>query len=256
MSWLSSVLTGELGHSFAHNAPVTEVILRVFPNTVLLGGTALVLECILAVLLAAIAVREVGSRMDRSVSTLTLVVYSLPSFWVGIVLLWIFSYSLGVFPSSQMYSIGAEDLDGTEALIDLLRHLALPAFTVAIPGAAAITRYLRTNITETLGEDYVVAATGMGLSKARVFRSYVLPNSIGPAVSLLGIEVGVLLTGVLVTETLFAWPGMGRIAVMAIFARDYPLILGCTLLGGIVVVAANILSDVLRAWIDPRIRIT
>ena len=147
------------------------------------------------------------------------------------------------------------DADGWMDFVDLLKHLVLPAFTVAIPGAAIIARYLRTSVTETLGQDYVVAAKGMGLSNGRVFRSYVLPNSLGPAVSILGIEIGMLLTGVLVTETLFAWPGIGRIAVMAIFTRDYPMILGCTLLGGVIVVAANILADVVRAWIDPRIRL-
>jgi ABC-type dipeptide/oligopeptide/nickel transport system permease component len=255
ISWVSSILAGELGHSFAHNAPVKDVLLQVFPNTILLGGTALVVECILAVLLAALAVRYVGSRIDRFISHLTLVIYSLPSFWVGVLLLSLFSFSFNFFPSSQMYSVGAKELGGTQAVSDLLKHLALPALTVAIPGAAAITRYLRTSITETLGQDYVVAAVSMGLSKTKVFFSYVLPNSIGPVVSLLGIEIGVLLTGVLVTETLFAWPGMGRIAVMAIFTRDYPMILGCTLLGGAVVVVANILADVIRAWIDPRIRL-
>lgn len=254
LSWISSMLRGELGHSFAHAAPVKEVLLRVFPNTILLGGTALILECMLAIVLAALAVRHAGSRFDRFLSHGTLVVYSLPSFWVGILLLWIFSFSFDLFPSSQMHSVGAQEQGGTAATLDVLRHLVLPAFTVAIPGSAAVARYLRTSIAETLGQDYVVAATSMGLSKARVFRSYVLPNSLGPVASLLGMEAGVLLTGVLVTETLFAWPGMGRIAVMAIFARDYPMILGCTLLGGAVVVAANIFSDILRAWIDPRIR--
>lgn len=254
ISWLASILRGDLGRSFAYAAPVKDVLLRVFPNTVLLGGTALIVECVLAVALAALAVRHVGSRFDRTISHVSLVVYSLPSFWVGILLLWLFSFSLHLFPSSQMFSVGVKESGGTTAVIDLLKHLALPALTVAIPGAAAITRYLRTSVTETLGQDYVVAALSMGLSKTRVFRSYVLPNSLGPVVSFLGIEVGVLLTGVLVTETLFAWPGLGRIAVMAIFTRDYPMILGCTLLGGVVVVAANVLADVVRAWIDPRVR--
>lgn len=256
LSWLTSIAAGELGRSFAHNAPVRDVLLEVFPNTMLLGGTALVIETILGVILAMIAVRYVGSGIDRTLSRLVLIVYSLPSFWIGLLLLALFSFSFNLFPSSQMYSAGAGELGGMQAMVDLLKHLTLPALTVAIPGAAAIARYLRTSITETLGQDYIAAAVGMGLSPTKVFRLYVLPNSIGPVVSVLGIEIGVLLTGVLVTETLFAWPGMGRIAVMAIFTRDYPMILGCTLLGGAVVVAANTLADVIRAWIDPRIRLT
>jgi peptide/nickel transport system permease protein len=255
LAWLSSTVRGELGYSFAHGAPVKDVLLHVFPNTLLLGGTAFLLETFLAFALVALAVRSVGSWFDRSLSKLTLVAYSLPSFWVGILFLWLFSFSLKIFPSSQMHSVGAEQLGLMATCADLLKHLALPALTVATPGTAAIAGYLKTSLTETMRQDYVVAAMGMGLSKGRVFRSYVLPNSVGPVVSVLGVEISMLLTGVLVTETLFAWPGMGRLAVMAIFTRDYPMILGCTLSGGALVVAANFLADFIRAWIDPRIRL-
>ncbi|MBM2840951.1 MAG: binding-protein-dependent transport system inner rane component [Bacteroidetes bacterium] len=255
IAWLTTVFHGELGYSFAHSAPVSQVLLSVFPNTLILGLSALVLECVLAILIAALAVSRTGSDFDRLLSNFTLVVYSLPSFWIGILLLLTFSFTFKLLPSSQMYSLAARDTGGLVAFADFLQHLILPALTVAIPGAAVLARYLRTNITDILGQEYVVAATGMGLSKSKMFRSYVLPNSVGPVISLLGIEVGVLLTGVLVTETLFAWPGMGRIAVMAIFSRDYPMILGCTLLGGCIVIVANILSDVFRAWIDPRVRL-
>ena len=183
VAWLTSVASGELGFSFAHSAPVKDVLINVFPNTILLGISALIVECMLAVVLAAFAVRYVGSRVDRFLSNLTLVVYSLPSFWVGILLLFLFSFSLKIFPSSQMYSVGAQVVGGLPAIVDLLKHLVLPALTVAIPGAAVIARYLRTSITETLGQDYVVAAMGMGLSNPRVFRSYVLPNSMGTVAS-------------------------------------------------------------------------
>jgi len=255
LAWVSSTVRGELGYSFAHSAPVRDVLSHVLPNTLLLSVSALLLECFLAFALAALAVRSVGSWVDRFVSNFTLVVYSLPSFWVGILLLSLFSFTFRIFPSSQMHSVGLEELGGLAKYVDVLRHLALPALTVAIPGTAAIARYLRTSITETMRQDYVVAAIGLGLSKGKIFRSYILPNSIGPVISVLGVEIGVLLTGVLVTETLFAWPGMGRLAVMAIFTRDYPMILGCTLLGGVLVVAANILTDTIRAWLDPRIRL-
>ncbi len=256
VAWLASLLRGELGYSFAHSAPVSDVLGNVLPNTLLLGMSALVLECVLALVMAALAVAYFGSTFDRFLSHATLVAYSLPSFWIGILLLLIFSYSIKLFPSSQMYSLGAKDIGGVTAIGDLLKHLTLPALTLAIPGAALLARYVRTDVTRAMAQEYVVVATGMGLSKAMVFRSYVLPNSIGPVISLLGIEIGVLLTGVLVTETLFAWPGMGRIAVMAIYTRDYPMILGCAVAGGIVVMIANIAADVCRAWLDPRIRLS
>ena len=165
LSWLTSVAQGELGRSFAHHAPVKDVLLEVFPNSILLGGTALVMESILAVLLAMVAVRHVGSGTDRFLSHLTLVVYSLPSFWVGLLLLSLFSFSFNLFPSSQMYSAGVRELGGVQAAVDLLKHLVLPAMTVAIPGAAAISRYLRTSITETLGQDYFVCSFVIGVWK-------------------------------------------------------------------------------------------
>jgi peptide/nickel transport system permease protein len=256
VAWLFSTMGGEMGYSFAHGSPVRDVLLDVIPHTLLLGGSALVLECVLGFGLAALALRRAGSWLDRFLSHATLVAYSLPSFWVGILLLSLFSYGLRVFPSSQMHSTGAGLSASPAGMWDLLAHLALPAVTVAFPGVAALARYLRTSMTETVKQDYVVAAAGMGLSRGRVFRSYILPNSLGPVISVLGIEIGVLLTGVLVTETLFAWPGMGRLVVMAIFSRDYPLILGCTLVGGFLIVAANLVADILRAWIDPRVRLT
>jgi peptide/nickel transport system permease protein len=255
-SWLESVAKGELGYSFAHAEPVSEVLSSVFPNTVILGLSALIIEAVMAMLIAAISVAFFGSPLDRFLARASLVVYSLPSFWIGILLLLAFSFGLNLFPSSQMYSTGLGDIGGFEAVIDLLSHLVLPALTVSIPGAAMLARYIRSNVTGTLGQEYVIAAQSMGLSKMQVFGRYVLPNSLGPVVSLLGIEMGILLTGVLVTETLFAWPGMGRIAVMAIFTRDYPMILGCTLVGGIVVVLANMVADVLKALLDPRIRMS
>jgi peptide/nickel transport system permease protein len=207
------------------------------------------------VLIAGFAVSRIGSSLDRALSHLTLVLYSLPTFWIGMLLLLVFAFMLGLFPSSQMMSVRTEGEGGLAAFGDLLSHLVLPALTMAIPGAAALARYLRTSIEETLREDYVLAARGMGLTEWSIFRSYVLPNAAGPALSLLGIEAGVLLTGVVVTETLFSWPGMGRVAVLSVFARDYPMILGCSLLGGCVVILANIVTDVLKAWLNPRMRL-
>jgi peptide/nickel transport system permease protein len=251
VAWLAALVRGDLGISFTHHVPVTDVLLTVVPNTLVLGCAALICELALAMLIAAVSAAFPGSAADRLFRDLTLVVYSLPSFWIGIILITVFSTFLGWFPSAQMTSLGP---GGEVEFVDLLRHLVLPALTVAIPGAAAMARYVQTSVDDTLRQEHVVAATSMGLSKTRVMTSYVFPNAAGPAISVLGLEMGVVLTGVLVTETLFAWPGMGRIAVAAMFARDYPLILGCTVVGGIIVVAANTVADILRAWLDPRIR--
>ncbi len=250
--WLSSVLRGDLGYSFARSMPVSSVIAEALPNTALLGLTALTLEILIALAIGFLSVRTMGSRLERALSHGTLIVYSLPTFWIGAILLALFSYRLGWFPSSHMYSVGT---GGSRSASDLLMHLFLPALTAGLPGAAALARYLLNGLHVTLRQEHVLAARSMGLPENRIFRSYVFPNSAGPMVSLLGVELGILFTGIVVTETLFAWPGLGRTVVDAIFARDYPLILGATIVAGIIVMIGNLVADLIVAIIDPRIRI-
>ncbi len=252
IAWLGAAFSGDLGMSFSYNEPVTKVIGRFFPNTVILASAALFLEVLLGTALAMPAFFRHGGALDRFVGRSLVLIYTLPSFWIGMLLLMIFSYQLGWLPSSQMYSSGTMAGEGT--LGDLLSHLVLPAMTAAIPAAAGFGRYLRSSIGTVLGQEYVTAARSMGLTERKIFRSYVLPNALSPMVALIGIEIGLLLTGVLVTETLFAWPGMGRVTVLAIASRDYPLILGCTLLAGVVVILGNLVADVINAAIDPRVR--
>ncbi len=255
LRWLAAAARGEFGYSFSHHTPVADVLREVFPNTVVLGMTALLIECALALCIAFLSTRYAGSWLDRTLSHVTLVTYALPTFWIGILLLTALSYGTGLFPSSHMYSLTADGESGFAKTLDLLHHLALPAITVAIPGAAGMARFLRASIAKTSAQEYVLMATSMGYTRRRIFLTTLLPNSAGPFISVIGLEFGVLLTGVLVTETIFAWPGMGRIAVMAIFARDYPLILGCTVIAGAVVLLGNMLADLANAWIDPRVRI-
>ena len=251
LRWMQSALTGDLGYSFSYNQPVMSVIGNVFPNTLVLGVAALVIEIGLGILLALPVFLWEGRKVETAIANLTLAVYTLPSFWIGMLLLLLFSYGLGLLPSSQMYSSGKASSEGS--VFDLLKHLALPALTAAIPAAAGFARYLRSNVKMVMNQDYVLMARSMGLSNKTIFRSYILPNAAAPMVSLIGIEIGMLLTGVLVTETLFAWPGMGRLTIAAISSRDYPLILGCTLVAGVVVIIGNLLADLVNALIDPRI---
>ena len=252
--WIRGVAQGEMGYSFLYNLPVVVILARVFPNTLILGCSAFLLELVIALGVVTIALLRRGGWLDRVLSTLTLVTYSLPTFWVGIILLWLLSYEFQIFPSSQMYSVGSDRLGSLAAVGDLMKHLVLPVLTVAIPGSAGLARILRTNVGSTVSQEYVLAAESMGLGTRKVFTGYVLRNSLSSVVPLLGVELGILLTGVFVTETLFAWPGMGRLVVMAVLARDYPLILGCCVLTGLVVVVGNLVADIAHSIIDPRVR--
>jgi peptide/nickel transport system permease protein len=249
LHWVRSACAGNFGFSFTRNAAVAEVIGDVFPNTLLLGAAALLLEIAMGMVIAALFFLFEGRRVAAALSHAALVMYALPSFWVGMLLLLVFSYGLGALPSSHMYSSGSRDW------FDVLRHLVLPAFTAAIPAAAGFARYLSGSIQSVLHQDYFLAAQSMGLSQRQLFRSYVLPNALSPMITLIGVEIGVLFGGVLVTEYLFSWPGIGRLTVSAIASRDYPLILGCTAVVGAMVIVGNVLADILNASLDPRIRL-
>jgi peptide/nickel transport system permease protein len=253
--WLLSISKGNLGVSFVHQRPVVEVIGQFLPNTVLLAVSAIVIELFVGIFFGAWAARHQGSVVDRLISNATLVVYTLPTFWVGFILLAVFAYALGFLPSSQMHSIDSDSLSDVERIADVAKHLVLPACTIGIPGGAGIARYFRSSLMKVGGEDYILAARSMGLNRRTIFFRHELPNAIAPVITLLGLELGTLLAGAIVTETIFAWPGMGRLTVMAIFSRDYPLILGCTLVSGVVVIVGNLLADLLYAAVDPRVKV-
>lgn len=250
VAWMRSALRGDLGISFTRAEPVTAVIAGVLPNTLLLGGAALTIEVVLGVLLALPVVWLRGTNRERLLSQVLLGVYAIPSFWIGMILLMVFSYGLGWFPSSQMYSS-----DQYGSFSNMLAHLVLPALTVAIPGAAALARYMRSSLQNVQRQEFVLFARSLGLPDARIVRSYILPNAASPLIALAGVEFGVLMTGVLVTETLYSWPGMGQLTVHAIFARDYPLIMGCVLVAGVIVAIGNLAADVVNAMLDPRLRL-
>lgn len=249
--WLRSVASGDLGTSFTRNESVLSIIGSVLPNTVILAISALFLEFVIGILLVLPVFFLRGKLIEKLLSRFFLALYAVPSFWIGMLLLLVFSYGLGVLPSSQMYS--SQEYG---SLTSLLLHLILPSLTVALPAAAGFARYLRQTILTVQRQEFVLFAQSLGLSPRRIFRSYVLPNAASPLISLMGVEFGVLMAGVLVTETLFSWPGMGQLTVHAIFSRDYPLVMGCVVTAGAMVVLGNLLADVANALLDPRIRLT
>jgi peptide/nickel transport system permease protein len=252
--WLRSCLQGDFGISISHQRPVGELIASFLPNTALLALAAIVIEFVSGIALGIVAARYKKKWLDQVISQTCMVLYAVPTFWIGIVLVTMFSYILGLLPSSQMLSVGADNLPAGERFLDVGKHLLLPAVTIAIPGGAAITRYLRANLLRIQDEEFILYARSYGISRRRIFYSYELPNVAGPIITLFGLEIGTLLTGALVTETIYAWPGMGRLAVMAIVSRDYPLIMGCTIVAGVVVIIGNFMADIIYILVDPRVR--
>jgi peptide/nickel transport system permease protein len=254
LDYLVRLSHGDLGESFSQQRPVGPVIADAVPNTLLLMATALAIDFLLGITIGLVQAAHARRRIDVVLTNTTLFFYSLPTFWLGLVLLLVFGQWLHWLPVGGVTGALHEALPLGERLLDRLKHLALPALTLGLVGAAGTARYQRAALLETLGEDYVRTARAKGLTEPQVLVRHVLRNALLPIVALLGIALPFLLTGAVVVETVFAWPGLGKIAADAVGARDYPLVLGSTLLASILVVLGSLVADLLTTAVDPRVR--
>lgn len=256
VDYLARLAHGDLGESFSQRRPVGRVIADAAPNTLLLAGTALAIDFALGIAIGLAQAAQARRRLDVALTNATLFFYSLPTFWLGLVLLLVFGQWLHWFPVGGVTDPVLHDVMSPGGrLLDHLRHLALPAFTLGLVGAAGTARYQRAALLETLHEDYVRTARAKGLAERQLLLRHALRNALLPVVALLGVALPFLLTGAVVVETVFAWPGLGKVAADAIGARDYPLVLGTTLLASILVVLGSLLADVLTTALDPRVRL-
>lgn len=255
VDYLGGLLHGDLGESFSQRRPVGRVIADATPNTLLLAATALTLDFLLGIAIGVVQAAQARRRLDVALTNATLFFYSLPTFWLGLVLLLVFGQWLVWLPVGGVTSPVYDALPLGMRLLDRLSHLALPAITLGVVGAAGTARFQRAALLETLGEDYVRTARAKGLTEPRILLHHALRNGLLPVITLLGVALPFLLTGSVVVETVFAWPGLGKIAADAIAARDYPLVVGTTLLVSVLVVAGSILADLLMTFVDPRLRV-
>lgn len=246
--WLRNLAQGDLGTSYTQFRPVTTVIWEVFPNTVYLMLAGLSLSLIFGLLFGVgAAVRQYGF-FDQITSFVSYFGLAMPVFWFGLMLQILFAVKLGWLPSANMRSA-----DGGGAL-DLIRHLILPAFTIAIGSIASWSRYVRSSTLEVLHQDYVRTARAKGIRERRVLRGHVLRNALIPFVTVISIDIPLYLTGAVLTETVFSWPGMGRLFYDSLTKRDYPVLMGILLLGAMLIVIGNLVADILYGILDPRIK--
>ncbi|MCK6541507.1 ABC transporter permease [bacterium] len=248
------LLQGELGISFSKQIPVVEVISEALINTLILTVAALIVDILVGVGLGVISALRRGTAFDRMTTVVGLFFYSMPHFWLALVLIMIFSLYLGWFPASQMHSIGYEVWPFWTRVQDLLAHMVLPVFVLGIASAASTIRYVRSSMLEVLQQDYIRTARAKGLPESTVIWKHGLRNALLPLITIIGLSFPFLLAGAVVTEVVFAWPGMGRVIIDAIFARDYPLIIANTMMAGVLVILGNLLADILYAVADPRAR--
>jgi ABC-type dipeptide/oligopeptide/nickel transport system permease component len=252
--YLAQVAQGDLGYSFISRAEVTTILLSRMPATLLLLGTQFILSIIFGVLLGVISAQRQGTAVDQSVTVLSLVGVAVPAFWLAQMMMLVFSLQLDLLPAQGIRSV-RQDHEGLARVLDVLRHLALPALTLTIFNLALIARVTRASMINTMRMEYMTFARSKGVPERQVVWVHGLKNAILPVVTVIGLNIPSLLTGAVLTETVFAWPGIGRLTYESIVARDYPVLLGILIMIGVLVVIANILTDIAYAYFDPRVRL-
>jgi peptide/nickel transport system permease protein len=258
--WLGALAQGDLGFSFTRNRPVLAIIGEILPNTLILSFTAIGVAFVMGILLGIVQAVRQYSLLDSVASIVGLFFYSMPSFWLALMMVLLFSLFASVwqwpiqFPPSDIQSVDYVFLGPMEKVQDRLMHLVLPATSLALVLAAGIARYTRGSMLEVIRQDFVRTARAKGLSEPVVIFKHALRNGLIPVITLLGLYLPFLFSGTVFIEFVFSWPGMGKLVVDAIGQRDFPVIMGGTLVFANMVVVGNLVSDLLYAVVDPRIR--
>jgi peptide/nickel transport system permease protein len=255
VAYVQATARGDLGYSFFfRGTPVTDVIGQRFWPTMILIGLGELISIVVGLLVGAYAGWRRGGLLDRVGSGVSLVLYSMPYFVIGMPLILIFASGLGLFPTSGMLTVGAQYPSIVERLVDFGRHLVLPLTTVSLGLIGAYSIIMRSSIIETRSEDYVTTARAKGLTDGRVLRHHAFPNAMLPMVTIIAINLGYVVAGAITAEVVFNWPGLGTLTVDALSSRDYPVLQGVFLLLSITVVLANLVADLVYGLLDPRIR--
>lgn len=250
--YLQNLAQGELGYSYTFGQPVSQIIWGRLPTTLLLMGTALVLATTSGIALGLLAASRPDSALDAIITTLSLVGYAVPVFWIAQVMLYFLAVQGGWFPVHGLTST-REQYRGARLVVDVAHHLALPATALAMQQVALVTRLTRAEMLETLVQPFIRSARAKGLKERQVLVGHALRNALLPVVTIVGGRIGFLFAGAVLTETVFAWPGLGRLLLDATLARDYPVLMGLFILVATSVILANLVTDFIYATLDARI---
>ena len=251
-TYITKILQFDLGYSLRYREPVLSLILGRMPATLLLMGTALVFSSLVGILLGVFAARRLYTAGDYAATFISIAGYSMPVFWLGQIMLVVFALHLAWFPTQGMYSLRAPS-EGIGRVLDVAHHLVLPAITYSFYHLALIFRLTRVKMQEVLALDFITTARAKGVAEGRVVYRHALRNAVLPVVTVIGLNFGFMLAGSVLTETVFAWPGMGRLLYEAVGARDYPVLMGLFTVLSVMVICANVITDVVYALVDPRV---
>ena len=252
-TWVGQFVRGDWGTSIATGRSVRTTIGEAWPATVRLVGISLLLSYLLGIAVGVVQAAR-GGRLDTVLSVVTVTLFALPGYWLGLMLVMVFTYWLRALPAFGSAGFDADFLSGWDRVLDRMRHLALPLATLTLIGIGGVARYVRGAMLDVRGAPYVTVAQAKGLSPVQVTIRHVLRNALIPVLTLLGLSLPALFSGAVFIEAIFAWPGVGRIMVEAVGARDYPVIMAATAVSALLVVLGNLLAEVLAAWADPRLR--
>jgi len=252
--YLGKVLSGDLGYSYFFNLPVAGLIAERVPATLLLVMTSVLGSFVIGTVLGVLSSRKPNGLLSQLINTLSLVGFAAPVFWTGIMLVLLFASALPLFPVSGMRAIDSAGASGFADMLDVLHHLVLPALTLGLIYLAQYSRLSRASMLDVLGSDFIRTARAKGLSNRVVLYKHALRNALLPVITILGLQFGNVMAGAILVETVFNWPGLGRLAFESVLRRDYPTILGVLLFSSIIVVVMNLLTDYCYRLIDPRIK--
>ena len=252
-AWVSRFVRGDWGSSISTGRPVRGMLATAWPATVRLVGISLVLSYLLGIVIGAVQATA-GRRVDTTLSVATVTLFAMPGYWLGLMLVMLFTYRARILPSFGSRGFDADFLPPAARLADALRHLALPLATLTLVGLGGTARFVRGAMRDVQHAPFITVARAKGITEGRVTRHHILRNALVPIVTLLGLSLPALFSGAVFIEAIFAWPGVGRVLVEGVQARDYPVVMAATAVSALLVVAGNLLADVLAAVVDPRLR--
>jgi|YelNatPaOPRAMG01_1025707.scaffolds.fasta_scaffold21221_4 peptide/nickel transport system permease protein len=253
--YLGKLFTGDFGYSFTFKRPVLDVILERVPTTLLLAGTGALIAIFFGIVLGVVAALRKDTIADNIISSLTLIFYSIPIFALAQFLILFLVINYRLFPLSGYVTIGVSPSDPIKYAMDVLWHLVLPSISLALIQMATYVKLTRTSMIESLYSNYIIAAKARGLKWRRILFKHALKNALLPIITVAGIQLGLIIGGVVITETIFSWPGVGRLTIEAIEARDFPLLNGIFVLTSVSVIIANIVTDIVYTYVDPRVKL-
>ena len=252
INWIKNVSQGDFGYSIVYKRPVNQLLNESILVTLSISMTAFIPQVLITIPLGLFLLKHSGKKIDLIIDKLALIIYSAPSFVVAIVLIYFGSILFKIFPSSQMISYNFYEMSFSQKIVDLLHHLTLPVLTLTITSVSFSIRYLRESLINVSNEGFVIALRSNGIPEKVIRRKHILPNALISYITILGMEIGSLLSKTLITETVFSLPGMGKLMVSSIFTRDYPVIVACVMISGFMVIIGNLAADILIARFNPK----